>query len=350
MAFNSPRDYRLFSQIQTGGYAAFNQTSGTWTNTLAKMIRLDQGSLGGNRNAAYSPFPVLTGNRSTVVGVRGRKNATWSIRGLPIIPSGAAGTVPDTDHFFQSAFGAAATLVTSTSATYNLSDAGTFPLSLFFFNHLSTAFTQFAYWGCGITRMRFNFNGLFLTMDLDGFAGYQIDNTGFAAFDVQALASLTTFPAEPSSPTILGSPIAGFGTGYTCTLHSQSVELKTRALSVTLETGWEQVADVYGSPYGIAMVGNTRHVSIDLQALDDDTSALNTLKVDCDTDGAAITGAISAGPTSPTGTAMTMALNSIQPSAFNLRDQGATVSFELPTSNAHATSIAATNEMIVAFV
>lgn len=345
--FNSPRSYRLFSQIQTAGYAAFNQTAGVWANAASKLIRIDQGSMGGGRNAPYSRFPILTGNRSEVVGIRGRKNATWSIRGLPIIPSGAAGTVPDTDHFFQSMFGATAVLVASTSATYNFSDNGNFPLSLLYFNHQSTALSQFAYWGCGVTRCRINYNGPFLTMDLDGFAGYEIDSTGFAAFDAQALASLTAFPIEPSSPTVAGQPIQGFGTGYTCTLHSQTVELKARAVSVTIETGWEQVSDVYGSPYSIAMVGNTRRVSIDLQALDDDSSALNTLKTDCDTDGSSITGSVVAGTVA--GSIMTVSLNSIQPSAFNLRDQGATVNFELPTSYAHATALGLTNDAIIAF-
>ena len=113
-----------------------------------------------------------------------------------------------------------------TSVTYNFNDTGAIPLSLLEFTHGSTSLTSRALWGGIVSRITFNFNGSYLTMDVSGAGGYAIDSTGFSAFDTQAKAGLTSFPIEPSSPTINGLPIAGFGTGYTATLDSQDLSLK----------------------------------------------------------------------------------------------------------------------------
>lgn len=344
---NSPRYYRLYTQLQTGGFGTINNTTGVWLNTGYKLVRIDASSMSGVRNAPYSRFPVLTGTRSEVAGIRGRKIASWSIRGVPVIPSGAAGTVPDTDHFFQNIFGAPATIVAATSATYNFIDTGYLPLTLLYMNHAFTTLTSFVYWGGGITRVKFNFNGLFMTMDLDGFAGWQLDNIGFSIADTLAKAGLTAFPLEPSSPVVAGSPIPGFGVGYTATLHSQTVELKTRVLSLTLETGLQPIQDVYGSPYAVQMVGDARRMSIELNTFDDDSAALNAIKVDCDTDNTTISAAIVAGATA--GSIITFNLNNVQPNAFTMRDQGALINFELPASYAHATSPGAVDDSTIAF-
>src|ERR1019366_4402061 len=203
--FNSPRFQWLISQIQTGGYAVVNNGTGTWTNTASQLQRFDEGSFTAARSAPYTRFPVLTGTRSEVAGIRGRKNGpAWSIRGMPIIPSGAAGTAPDMAMFFQNIFGVAGTLVTSTSCTYGpFVDSGNFPLSLFYFNKSSTAFTQHYYWGCFVRQWQINYNGPFITIDLDGFFGWGVDSAGFTIQSTQGgNAGLTTFPAVPSSPSV----------------------------------------------------------------------------------------------------------------------------------------------------
>jgi len=283
-----------------------------------------------------------------VVGIRGRKNATFSIRGVPIIPSGVAGTIPDLDILFQCAFGQAATVVASTSVTYSLLGTGYLPFSLLGWPHGVTSLTAQALWGCIITRIVFNFNGLFLTMDVDGMAGNMIDSTGFAAFDTLGKGGLTTYPAEPSSPTVNGQPIAGFGSGYTTTLDSGSIELKVRTRSITWETGLELVQDVEGSPYPIAVVGGPRRFSLALSALNDDTSALNAIKTACDTDNVSPINLVSVSGTAA-GSIMTFNLNNIQPNAFNLRDNGNMVDFELPASYAHASAVGLENDATISF-
>lgn len=344
---NSPRYYQLFTQLQTGGYNAINNTAGVWNNAGYKQVRIDANSMSGNKNAPYSRFPVLTGTRSEVAGIRGRKASTWSIRGVPIIPSGAAGTVPDCDHFLQNMFGAPATLSAGVSAAYNFVDTGYLPLSMFYANKAFTTLLSYFYWGGGITRCKFNFNGLFMTMDLDGFAGWQLDNIGFGTFDSIALAGLTAFPAIPVGSTVNGTPIAGFGAGYTATIHSQSVELYTKVLSITLETGLEPIDNVYGSPYNINMVGAARRISLELNTYDDDSAALNALKIDCDTNFSSISASINAGTVA--GSIVNFVLNNVQPNAFTTKDQGALVSFDIPTSYAHATSPGVTDDMVMTF-
>lgn len=347
---NSPRFYRLYSQIQTSAYNVVNNSTGTWTSTGTQLQRIEEGSFTWTRSAPYSRFPVLTGTRSEVAGIRGRKNGpSWSIRGMPIIPSGAAGTVPDIDTILQNIFGAAATIVASTSATYNFSDAGTFPLSLFFFNHANPSTMSSIYlWGAFVRQWTINFNGPFLTIDLDGFFGWGATSTSFSTIVTQGGAgSLTTFPTEPVSPTTNGQPIAGFGQGYTMTIASQSVELKTRVASISGETGWLPIQDVYGSPYPIAAVGDSRRMAIQFSALDDDSTALNTLKTDSEGDNTTYTGTIVAGATA--GSIMTSVLNNIQLTTWGMSDQGAVVNFDLPTSYGHASAPGQTNDMTLAF-
>lgn len=346
--FNSPRYQRWYVQQQSA-LLSFNNSSGTWSATGNQLIRADANSVTVNRNAPYSRFPVLTGTRSEVAGIRGRKLASWSIRGLPVIPSGTAGVIPDIDIILQNIFGQASASGTGgpysgSIRTYSFSDAGYLAFSMFGFVHGFTSLTQRALWACFVTRATFNFNGLFMTVDLEGFAGYEIDSTGFSVFDTQAKAGLTAYPIEPVSPTTVGSPIAGFGNGYTCTIDTQTIELKVRALSLTIETGFTPVADVYGSPYLVAAVGDSRRISIVLNdALDDDTAALNDLKVKADTDNVVVNSSIVAGNVA--GGSFQFNLNNIQLNAFDLRDNGPTVAFSLPTSYAHATSAGAVDDM-----
>lgn len=421
---NSPRYQRWYVQQQTN-LLSFNNSSGTWVNTGAQLIRVDTGSVSTTRNAPYSRFPVLTGTKSEVAGIRGRKGAAWSIRGLPVIPSGTGGTIPDTDILWQNIFGAAngspagsgatatfvatsgavtsvtvtaggtgytpgATLIsfpTGTGATavvqvssagvvtgatvvtggtgytsgtatispatgnlYTFSDTGYLPFSLLGFNHAFTTLTERALWGCYITRATFNLNQNFLTCDLDGFAGYVIDNIGFSQFDTQATAGLTAFPLEPTNPPVAGQPIQGFGLGYALISNGQNLNLKVKALRVTIETGFVPEAGVLGSAYLVAAVGDSRRISVDLgDVLDDDSTQLNNLKIQSDTDlvGTGISMQVVAG--NQPGSQVQWAMTNIQPNAFNLRDTGPTVSFELPTSYAHASAVGLTNDLQMCF-
>lgn len=347
---NSPRYQQWFTQMQTT-LLAFNNSTGTWTNTSAQLQRVDENSVSIDRNAPYSRFPVLTGTKSEVAGIRGRKLSAWSIRGMPVIPSGSAGTVPDMDHFLRNIFGQTATISAGVSATYSFSDAGYLPFSLFGFVKGFATLTNRAIWACFVSRATFNFNGPFMTVDLDGFSGYDIDSTGFSVFDSQAKAGLTTFPSIPSSPTITGQPIQGFGNGYTLAIHSQNFELLARALSITIETGFAPIANVYGSAYLVNVVGGARRITIALgDLLDDDSAALNDLKTQADTDTTGATtcnAVVVAGNVA--GSKVTFNVNNIQAEAFQLRDNGPAVAVEIPASAAHASTVGTVDDFTMVF-
>ena len=92
--------------------------------------------------------------------------------------------------------------------------------------------------------------------------------------------------------------------------------------------------------------GDTRSISISLNALDDDSAQLNDLKTKADTDNTTISASIVAGTVA--GNIFTWTLRNIQPNAFNLSDNGAIVNFDMPTSMAHETSIGSNDDMTLA--
>jgi hypothetical protein len=354
--FNSPRYTRIFAQQQSGGLLAINNTAGVWTSAGAQLIRADEGGFSGTRDAPYTRLPYLTGTRSEQPGVRGRKLASWSLRNLALIPSGAAGTVPDMDAILQNIFGQAATIVASTSATYTFNDQGYLPFTLLAFPHGSTTLTARVLWGCIVQRATITFNSAFISIDLDGQAGWMLDNANpLANWDTIAKAGLTAWPIEPVSPTVNGQPIAGFGTGYTATFTTtaaggsgaQSVEMKLRSLTMTINTGLELVTGLYGSPYAAAIVGGARQLSISASALDDDSTALNALKAQCDQDNITMGVSVQAGTVA--GSIMTTSLKAVQANAFNLQDSGNMVEFSLGESTAHASNINAVDDGQIVF-
>ena len=345
---NASRYQRWWVQ-QQAALTSFNNSSGTWISNSSQLIRVDANSATATRDAPYSRFPVLTGTRSEVAGIRGRKRATWSIRGLPFIPSGSAATAPDTDIILQNIFGQASS---GSPKTYNFLDSGYLPFSMFQFNQAFTTLTQRALWGCFVTRATWNFNGLFLTVDLDGFAGYEIDSSGFSSFPADGgLGGLTTFPVQPGSAPTNGQPVPGFGAGYSLTINSNTVLLSVRALSLTLETGFTPIDDVLDSPYLAQVVGGARRVSINVgDILDSDAAVLTSLKATADQDltgATAVTGTIVAG--NGTGNTFTFNLQQLELNAFDLRDNGAAVSFVIPTSYAHATAAGQVNDFTLSY-
>lgn len=356
MSYNIPRIRRWFVQQQAADNV-FNggnlTTPALWTSTGNQLVRIDANSVTITRNRPYSRLPVLTGTRSEQPGVVGRKAATWEIRGMPVIPSGTAGTIPDMDIILQNIFSQAA-YGTGTKTYSWIPQSGpttpdiTFlPFSLLGFSHGSTTLTALALWSCMVERAVFHYNGLFLTVDLSGFAGYIADSVGFAALDVQGQGGLSAFPTEPSSPTVNGQPIAGFGTGYLSTVDSQALALKTKSLDITIETGHQPVGGLLGSPYSFPRAGGARRVSFATTFLDDDSTQLNDIKTKADTDNVTIAASFQAGTVA--GSIFTMTLSTIQPNAFNLRDNNDMVDMALEESYAHASAIGNTDDATIVF-
>src|SRR5690349_10142686 len=94
-------------------------------------------SLSTQGSQAEIPRPDKTGSLGEIIGIPGRKSASWSA-GLSMAGSGSAGVVPDSDVLLQLAFGKVAAVVASTSVTYALDD-NNYSASIWHYNDPSTA-------------------------------------------------------------------------------------------------------------------------------------------------------------------------------------------------------------------
>jgi hypothetical protein len=184
-------------------------------------------------------------------------------------------------------------------------------------------------------------------MDVQGVGGYVIDSAGFSGIDSLGKGGLTSFPSEPDSPTITGTPLPGFGTGFTATVDGESVALKSRVQTIEIMTGYNLFNEVYGSAYAVAPTYGIRRCAIHLALVDDDSAALNDLKLKADTDGSSITVAIVAGTVG--GSTVTWTLNNVQPNAFNIETQGDLRSTDIPNSFANATALGDVDDLTLAF-
>lgn len=361
--------------------------------------------------APYMRQPWITGNYSDLTGIRGRHEAKWSMKGLPLIPPGTVaainfpqideGQTPitafDLDPIFLNIF-RGSTLNDGTNVQYSFgtTDPNTTAFSIFRFPHsdvpntseLGPSYTETdltiqAMWGCVVTRAVFNFNSAFLTMDLTGKGGWMIDSNSYVLYnpfpfestvptaaDLEILipqGGLTGGPygvyiaepadsllggnAGPGSPGFVtpnGEPIEGFGDGYEMTIHSNTgIELKARALSITVDTGNNIVNDVLGNAYPIAQTYNTHKVAMKYNVLDDDSAALNDLKLQSLTDNVVVNATIVAG--TQTGSTITFQLNNINLETYNFMDNGATVDSQFANSLAHSSSISQMDDLTITF-
>ena len=346
MALSLPRLRRVFTQIQSGGFRAINNSSGTWTNTGAKLLRAGENAFRITPNMPINPVPVLTGTRSMAPGVRGRRNASWSMQSVPVIPSGTAGTAPDMDHIFQNIFGQSGTVVASTSVTYSFLDTGFVPLTILDFLNGQSSNTQKLIWGAFVSQFVLEFNQNFMTCSANGFGGFTLDSDNFSSEDTTAKAGLTEYPTIPGSPTTAGNPIAGFG--GSATFDSQSIEAKIRSMRITINTGFDMIGDVFSDAYGVQAVAGARRVSVQLGVVDDDSAALIDLKQKAKSATApTINGSVTVGTVA--GSRMTVNLNAIQLITPELADNSTYVMANFPEADAHATAVGNVDDCTIAF-
>lgn len=343
----SPRYRRVFAQLQTGSLRQVNNSSGTWTSTGAKFIRVPANAIDFTANVPITPVPWLTGTRSMQPGIRGRKNGSVSLRNVPLIPSGAAGTAPDIDPILQNTFGAAPTIVASTSVAYNFADAGFLPLTLLDFMHSQTTLTSRLAWGCFCSGFEITLNGDVLTCSFSFVAGYVLDSTTFSAEDTTGKAALTAWPTEPSSPTYNGSIIPGFGA--VATLDSNSMETQIRSLTIRGTTGVQLVGDILADGYPAISVGGARTMGISLGVVDDDSTSLNNLKQKAKANTApTINASITVGTTA--GSKVKFDINAMQLISPAMADEENLVMANFPESAAHATGIGNTDDLVMTFL
>lgn len=276
MAVTLPYLRRVFIQGQTGGLRTINNTTGTWTNTGAKLVRIPENGCRLTAEKPITPVPWLTGTRSPQPGISGRKGGTFEFNNLMLIPSGTAGTAPDLDPLLQSVFGQAGAVVAATSVTYSFLDTGLLPFAIFDFIHGVSTATQQVAWGCVPQEITITLNGNIFECNVRGECGWVLQSQNFANEETVAKAGLTTYPAEPGSPSTLGSIIPGFGA--TVTMGGNSFESQVQALSLTIRTGLRLKRDAIADAYPIQILGGPRSIDMSITLLDDDSANLNTIK------------------------------------------------------------------------
>lgn len=342
----SPRYRRIYLDAQTGGFGTVNNSSGTWTNTNAVYLPAMENAVRLTPNMPRTPVPILTGTRSYRSSILGRKTALWELNNIPIIPSGAAGTAPQTDLLWQNIFGQAGTVVASTSVAYSFLDSGFIPLTIFDFMHGVSTLMQRLAWGCFCTEFTITFNGNIFEGSFRGFGGYRLDSTNFTNEDTTSKAGLTTYPVEPvASVSVLGSVIPGFYA--TATFDSQDVSAKVRSLQIRGTTGYRMIADVVSSAYGVAVVGGPRQISCTLGLVLDDSSQITDLEQKAKQN-STITASVLIGQTA--GAKVQFDLQGLQLVPADQVDETSDIVMNnFPESPAHASAVGSTDDLVVTF-
>jgi hypothetical protein len=277
--YSSSLRRRLWLAPQAAGaFRTIPNTSGTWTTTGAQVIPFSDATFTPGNPVNDQPF--ITGNASTIAGVRGRNTGGINIS-APVIPSGSAGVVPNLNLLLQAAFGAAPAIVATTSVTYNFVDALLPFLALAYDESGSTTLTKMYSMGTLPKTLTFQLNGNFLTMTADcGCIGVG-DSDNFPAYagtpDAVLAGGLSVFPVEPGSPTTAGHTVTGFG--GTVTVDGQTIGELRSSCTVVVDPGYEYIGDVITDPYALTAINGPRKMTLgDFTVLNSDSAALINLK------------------------------------------------------------------------
>ncbi len=339
--FTSPFVERVFVAPQTA-FSLVPNTSGVWTTTGAKLLRTGAGCKI-KADPTLIANPVKTGTRSMQPGIPGRKsNNTWSLPGVPIIPSGTPGTAPDMDLLFQSIFGQA-----PTTAAYTLLDGAIITFLLARFQHLQATLTQQFAIGCLVSDWSISINTDIFSLSANGPCYWVLDSENFANEDTAGKGGLTATPLEISSPTVVGSIQPGFI--GTATFDGNGVDSTTFPLiaaGIKGRTGNDYSHDAFGTSYGALPAGGRRMVSTNCTFQDCDAAFLNNLKVK----------AKSKTPINITyvvgnvaGSITTIALKGVQLATPDYSDEAARVVSAFSESQTSASTVSAVDEIAITF-
>lgn len=292
MAYNSPFYGRAFCQIKPNLRTILNN-SGTWNNATAQAIRIMQGSLQMAPTEPLTKAQWIHGTRSQLQAIKGRKGGTVSMD-IPVVPSGTPGTAPDMDPILQAIFGGAPTIVAGTSVTYNIFDQTNILLDLFEFAHNTpTTGNRYAL-GFIPQRISVTFNGNILECKISGLSVTVVQNEEFTYVDAIAKGGLSAFPLEPTSFSLTGAIIPGFGGSLT--LDGQTITDLCDMFDVEFDTGYNFKGDFVDDAYPAMVTRGLRVARVNVRMVNTDSSAIADLKQKGRT-GAPITGSFLLGST-----------------------------------------------------
>lgn len=217
--------------------------------------------------------PDKTGNLSQILGIPGRKTASWSAS-MSMAANGAAGVKPDYDVLNQLIFGKAAVVVGGTSVTYGLDD-NNYSASIWNYNDPSTV-AQYVSISSVCNQLKISFGGDVPTLEYSGSSLWVLDTDQLAdgTMDSVGKGGLSSFPAQPT-PTTNGKPPAGFVGLITL---DGNVYSTLRSGSITLSVARNLPIDAFNSYYGTQPVPGIRAAMLDFSLYDDDSTILKSLK------------------------------------------------------------------------
>lgn len=287
------------------------------------------------------PRPDKTGTRSQVIGLLGRKSATWSLS-ASLAGNGAPGIAPDCGPLLTALFGIAPTVVAATSVTYNLTDPSPIPsFSLFSFRTPSTM-TQRVVEGAVVGEATFQLGQNIATWSASGSGIWCLDSDNFAASDVTQKGGLAAYPTEPVSPITNGNSAVGF-TGQAT--FDGNVIAEIQSATVRLRSGNMVATDTFGSYYPTLTEGEMRACGLSFTVYDSDGTGIKNMKAKALTQ-TPITVILQIGTI--TGNIWTFTLNNVQLAAPTYDDSKNRYMCVFPESLAHATSILVRDECVLA--
>lgn len=344
--FSSALDRTLYA-LAINDPRAIPNASGVWTTTGTQRVRFNSLTFG--RSDELNSPVYHTGLRSRMMGKRGRQGGTFTLN-KPVIPSGAAGTAPDDDQIFQSIFGATATIVAATSATYNLTDALKY-LFLPMYNKTPGASSPTNSYLLGAIPQSVKFTGgqNFLDAELSGICTGVGTTDNFASYtgaDAVLKGGLTTYPAEPTVA-VNGDVVQGFGFGASFSVGGSALAEVRGTCEIQMNMGVDPYADSIGDAYIVGYTGGLRQIGLSqITCIDSDGSVLKALK-QAAWSKAGQTVTIVFGNVA--GSIITFTLRNVQIGNDSWEESGSQLNIRFGDSPAHASSTTVTDEMTLAF-
>lgn len=255
---------RVFAKVETTFGTAVTLAGADYMRHTRCALQAQQAEI---------PSTDKTGSISATRGSAGGRGGTWSLE-FEARTSGAAGTATDYDAPLQSAFGAAPTVVASTSVEYALANAiKSFTLGRY--RQPSGVMQQIGI-GCVTQELTFTFEQQAnCRFSMSGASLWVPDSVTFSALDATGKGGLGAFPSEPGSPVANGDPVNGL-TG-TATIDGNTT-VQVRAATVRMQTAVDIPRDrLFGSAYGSSPERDTLGVFLDLTIVDEDIAAVTGL-------------------------------------------------------------------------
>lgn len=336
--FSSSPLYRLYLQSQPGGLNVIPNTSGVWNSATAKLFPFTKIELKAMVDAIQADYK--TGNGSMLSYINGRSHSQFSLE-APLMPSGAAGTVPNGDPLLTNIFGGAPTVVASTSVTYNLADGASVPMVAALFNEAGGSITQ--QFGYGLVTSNFTLNvggDGYLAITADGTAYWVLDSENWANETTASKGGLTSTPTtEPSSPALTGNMIPSFVASAITIGGNTLVELVSAQISGSLQRTMRLDG---GNQFGTAIVQGRRSIGLkSLKFQDSDSSNLraikNLAKSKTPADVVIVQG-------SSAGYTLTHTMRNVQFDSCTYSESGGAVDVNFSDNPAHSTALANTDE------